>query len=447
MKWSIFCLVISFPAALAQVPKAITLEEAIRIGRESNRSLKLTAAKAEADRAHASEAGAQRYASLALYGAYTRLQEGQFRLLAKSLPIPVTAGDVPPDQYAFRLGLRQPLFTGSRISAGAEAASLQADASDLDRVMSGEDVMLNVTSAYWSLYQSLQVEHFSAEDVQRLESYRRDTERLVKAGAATRNDLLRVDVQLSNARINLIEMENQARIAEMSLNIVLGQPTTTPLQLTSVPDETGAPPAAERGTSPDSLQSLVGIAVGRRTDLQAASTRVRAANASVTAARGGWWPQIELNANYNYNNPNQRYEPITPEFLGKWDLGITFSLDLWNWGATGSRVEQAEAALKQARVQESQITENVSFEVQRSVLNLRRSDRKLSVARLAVDQADENLRVISDKYKSGLSTSTELLDAEVALLQAQTQLSGSRVELAIARAALVRAMGGQGSAQ
>jgi len=447
MKWLFYSLVFCAPAALAQAPMALTVEEAVRIGKQGNRSLKLTAAKAEADHAHASEAGAQRYAGLAVYGAYSRLQEGQFRLTAKTFPVPITAGDVPPDQYTVRVGIRQPLFTGSRISAGAEAAALQADASDLDRVTTEEDVALNVTSAYWSLYQARQVEHFSGEDVQRIESYRRDTERLMKAGAATRNDLLRVDVQLSNARINLIEMENEARIAEMSLNNVLGQPTTTPLELSSEPDEIAVRPSVEGGTGPDSVGSLVDAAVGRRADLQAATTRVRAAEASVTAAQGGWWPQIEFNANYNYNNPNARYEPITPEFLGKWDMGITFSMDLWNWGATGSRVEQAEAALKQARVQASQTTENVSFEVQRSVLNLRRSSRKISVARLAVDQAAENLRVISEKYRSGLATSTELLDAEIALLQAQTQLSGARVELALARSALVRAMGGQAGTQ
>jgi outer membrane protein TolC len=119
-------------------------------------------------------------------------------------------------------------------------------------------------------------------------------------------------------------------------------------------------------------------------------------------------------------------------------------MDLWNWGATSSRVQQAEAALKQARLQETQLSANVSLEVHRAVLYLRRSGQKLSVAKLAVEQAAENLRVIADKYKTGLATSTELLDAEVALLQVQTQLSGARVELALARAGLARALGGQG---
>jgi outer membrane protein len=440
MKWFICGWILCTGAALAQTSLPLTLDEAIHFARENNRGLKMSAARAEADLARASEAGAQRYAGLALYGAYSRLQEGQFRLTAKTFPVPISAGDVPPDQYVLRLGLRQPLFTGSRISGTAEAAALQADASELDRTMSEADVTLNVTSAYWTLYQIREVEKFSNENVQRLESYHTDTERLMKAGAATRNDLLRVDVQLSTARINLIEMENDARIAEMNLNNILGQPTMTPLQLTSAPDAAVAP-AAQIPAPADSLESLVGTAHAQRSDLQAASTRVRAADASVNAAKGGWWPQIELNANLNYNNPNARYQPITPEFLGTWDVGVTLSMDLWNWGATRSRVEQAEASLKQAQLQQAQLSENVSLEVRRAALNLHRSREKLSLAELAVQQATENLRVSSDKYTAGLATSTELLDAEVSLLQVQTQLSGARVELALARAALTRALG------
>lgn len=449
MKGSLVGMMLIAAVAIAQVPQALTLADAIRIARENNRGLKISAAKAEADRARASEAGAMRFAGLSVFSAYSRLQEGKFGFAGKSLPIPLSIGNVPADQYTVRLGLRQPLFTGSRLSAIAEAASLQADASELDRAMSEADVTLNVASAYWTLYQARQLAKFARENVQRLESYQRDTERLMKAGVATRNDLLRVEVQLSSARINLIEVENDGSIAEMNLNNILGQPATAPLQLVSGPEEFAVSSDLESHASGDSVLAIAGSAMRLRSDVQAATTRVKAADATVTAARGGWWPQIEVNANFNYNNPNARYQPITPEFLGKWDVGLSISMDLWNWGATKSRVESAEATLKQAMLQEAQLAENVSLEVHRSALNLRRSRQKLGVAQLAVEQAGENLRVVSDKYRSGLATSTELLDAEVALLHSQTQLSGARVELALFRAALVRAVGGgsEGSAQ
>jgi outer membrane protein len=442
MKGSILGITLLSALAIAQVPQSLTLGDALRIARENNRGLKISSAKAEADQARASEAGAMRFAGLSVYGTYARLQDGKFGLAAKSLPIPLSLGNVPPDQYTVRLGLRQPLFTGSRLSATAEAAGLQADASELDHAMSEADVILNVTSAYWNLYQARELVKFARENIERLESYQRDTERLMKAGVATRNDLLRVEVQLSNARINLIEVENDGSIAEMTLNNLLGQPTTASLQLMSAPEQVAVPSDLESRITGDSLLTVAGSAIRHRSDVQAAMTRSKAAVATVTAAEGGWWPQIDLNANFNYNNPNARYQPITPEFLGKWDVGITLSMDLWNWGATRSRVEVAEAALKQARLQEAQLAENVSLEVHRSALNLRRSRQKLAVAQLAVEQAGENLRVVTDKYRSGLATSTELLDAEVSLLQSQTQLSGARVELALSRAALVRAVGG-----
>jgi outer membrane protein len=449
MKGSIVGMMLFAAVGIAQVPQSLTLADAIRTARENNRGLKISAAKAEADQARASEAGAMRFGGFSLYSAYSRLQDGKFGFAGKSLPIPLSIGNVPPDQYTVRVGLRQPLFTGARLSATAEAAGLQADASEFDRAMSEADVTLNVTSAYWTLYQARQLVKFARENVQRLESYQRDTERLMKAGVATRNDLLRVEVQLSTARINLIEVENDGSIAEMNLNNILGQPATESLQLASGPEDFPDSSDLELRAPGDSVLAVAGSAIRRRSDVRAATTRVKAADATVTAARGGWWPQIELNANFSYNNPNARYQPITPEFLGKWDVGITLSMDLWNWGATKSRVESAEATLRQARLQETQLAENVSLEVHRSALNLRRSRQKLAVAQLAVEQAGENLRVVSDKYRSGLATSTELLDAEVALLQSQTQLSGARVELALSRAALVRAVGGEsgGSAQ
>jgi outer membrane protein len=432
----------SATALFAQNVQVLTLDEAITIGRRNSRTLGITAARASADQARAAEAGAQLYPGVALYGSYTRIKEGEFRLTPRNLPMTISIGNVPPDQVILRLGLRQPLFTGSRISGAAEAAGLQADASALDVSMMSADVTLYITSAYWALYQARQVEKYTEENVQRLESFHRDTERLVKAGVATRNDLLKVEVQLSNSRIGWIEARNEAELGEMTLNNLIGQPTDTHIDLASRPGDAASrvsvlPPLAQ--ASPDTLANL---ATAHRYDLQAAAARVQAAHASVGAAKGGWWPQIELTANLNYNNPNARYQPVTPEFLGAWDVGVSLALDVWNWGATGSRVEQAEAALRQAELQKTQLKENITLEVRRSALNVRRSQEKSSLAELAVSQATENLRVIADKYRSGLATSTDLLDAEVSLLQAQTQFSGAQVEYALAQASLERALGG-----
>ena len=92
-----------------------------------------------------------------------------------------------------------------------------------------------------------------------------------------------------------------------------------------------------------------------------------------------------------------------------------------------------------------QLLDNVTLEVSEAALNLRRSREKMTVALLAASQADENLRATTDKYRAGLATSTELLDAEVDLYTAQVQLSGAEAEYALAHAEVVRSVGGTGA--
>jgi outer membrane protein TolC len=425
-----------------QTTRVLTLEQATAIAVERSRVLGIGGSRADADRAKATETASSRYAGLSLFGGYTRIEDGTFRLSTTNLQSPLPVGPVPVNNYVLRLGLRQPLFTGFRISSAVDAANLLADASQLDVAMIREDLALNVASAYWLLYQARQLEHYAGENVRRIESYLRDTERLVTAGVMTRSDLLRVQVQLSNARIAELEASNDAGLAVMSLNNVMGEPTDAPIELASRPEEVHARDTTGVLPAEGPADELVGLALQRRPDIQAAATRVRAAGASTGVARGAWWPQIDLIANYNYNNPNSRYQPITKEFLGSWDVGVSLMFDLWNWGATSSRVEQAEAMYRLSDLQERQMKDNVALEVNRSALNLRKSREKLSVAELAVSLAAENLRILSDKYRTGLATSTELLDAEVALVLAQTQHSGTQVEVAVARALLRRALGG-----
>jgi outer membrane protein TolC len=192
------------------------------------------------------------------------------------------------------------------------------------------------------------------------------------------------------------------------------------------------------------VRQAMEAAIERRQDLKAVAGRRMAADAGVSAAQGGWWPQIELTASYAYNSPNQRYQPVIAEFLGSWDVGVSMYLELWNWGATAHRVELAEAQLRQAELQESQLRETITLEVNRAVLTLQRSREKISVATTGVQQAEEQLRTVTDKFRTGLATSTDLLDAEVALLQAQTQFTAAQIEYAISRASLTRALGGAG---
>jgi outer membrane protein TolC len=133
--------------------------------------------------------------------------------------------------------------------------------------------------------------------------------------------------------------------------------------------------------------------------------------------------------------------PTRDEFKGTWDIGVVLSMDLWNWGQTARQADQAEAALRQTELLAAQMEETVSLEVHRASLLASRAAERTDVAGQALRQAEEQSRMTEDKYRNGLATAADLLDAEVSLLQAKTTLSGARVEQEIARARLAKAAG------
>jgi outer membrane protein TolC len=417
----------------------MTLEQAIALGRTSSRSLKISAARADAAVAKAGEAETALLPGLRFSGSYLRVSDGAFTLSVAGTPLLKNPPPVVVNNYVFRLGLQQPLFTGFRLSNSAKAAEYQAQAGILQRDMDDADLVLGVTSAYWSLYQALQMQKYVDENVVRLESYQADTERLLKAGLATRNDLLKVQVQLATARVTQIDARNDVQLAQLNLNNVIGQPLETTVIPSSDPQALMDTDTPEQGSR---MSDLTSRAWEQRKDLHAVSLLAEAARAGVNAARGAYWPQIDLLAAYNYNQPNSRYQPITNAFYSNWEIGVQLQMDVWNWGRTARQTEQAEAVVSQNEQQLAQLKDNITLEVRRASLTLGRSREKLGVARLAVDQAEENRRMTTDRYRNGIATSSDLLDAEVALLQSKTNFTGAVVEYALAKARLERAIGG-----
>ena len=188
-------------------------------------------------------------------------------------------------------------------------------------------------------------------------------------------------------------------------------------------------------------QGSIDQALASRSDLAALEARIRASQASVSASYGGYFPQLFFSANYYYGKPNQRYFPPLDQWKDSWDFGVQLQLDVWNWGATAAQTEQAEATLRANQEMLAQMQQTVSLDVQRSTLSAKRVRDKVAVARLGLNQAEENARMSADKYHAGLATSSELLDANLALVQAKTSLSGALAEQEVADARLARSLG------
>ena len=438
MKWILVAALFLATQAQGQTVTRLTLDSAIAIGKQHSRTLKASSAKAEGASARADEANSVLFPSVKVDGSYRRLSEvPPWAVGLPGLGAPIVIFPFIPNNYTLHAGVQQPIFTGFKLGSNLQAAELLAKAASLDRINDESDLVLAIIVAYWTLHQARETNRFVDENVARLESYEKDTRNLLSAGLATRNDLLKIQVQLSNARLTQIDAVNDVQVAMMNLNNLTGQPLEVVVETVDAPriDSTNT-------TVPGQPFGIMVMQAWQfRPDLQAMQARVQASEAGVKAAKGNWWPQVFFNGNYYYSRPNSRYIPPLDAWKPTWDLGVSVQLDVWNWGATSAQVEQARASMLANQFVLEQMKENVSLEVKRYDLARRRAKDKVDVAALAISQAEENVRTIQDKYRTGLATSTDVLDASVSLLQARTSYTGALVEFEVARARLARASG------
>ncbi len=427
----------------AQTSLDLRLEDAIRIGKENSKLLRISEAKVDAASGRAEEAGAALLPTLKLEAGYRRFSDvDPFVIQLPFLPTPVEIAPTVLNNYNLRVGLQQPLFTGFKLRNAARSSDLLARASTFDNSGDKADVVLAIATAYWTLYQARAAQQYADENVVRLERFLLDAQNLVKAGSATRNDELRIGVQLDNAKLSQIDAANDAQVGAMNLNNAMGQPLDMEVHLISVPGKMFATDSSATFPMTGTATELVATAHAARPEILALSSRVEASKAGVGVAEGSWWPQLFLTGNYYYSRPNPRYQPTLDEFKSTWDIGVQLQFDIWTWGTTHYQTQQATAVLKQNEFLLDQMKDNVTVDVRRSMLFLRRARDKVVLAARSLDQAEENLRSTSEKFKTGLASSADLLDADLTLRLAKTMVTGAMVEEEISGARLRRALGG-----
>ncbi len=421
----------------AQESMSLSVDEAIRIAFDKSKALHASEMKVQYADARSGEARTALLPTLKFGGAYTRLSNVPSFTVSLPLPPPAprsfTLAPAILDNYNLHLTLQQPLFTGWKIRSAVNAAEYSANATQKDYDKDRNDLIYNTKLAYWNLSKASELATVVSDNVEQIKAHLKDVQNLHTQGLATRNDVLKVQVQLSEAQLRQIDAQNAVRLGMIALNNTIGLPLDTEVSLTSTLDH--LPKASEP------LPALINRALERRAEIKGMEFRVKAGEAGLAQARSGWFPQFYLTGDYYYNRPNQRYQPLTDAFKDSWDIGVAVSFDIWNWGATVRQTDAAAAQLAQAQDGLDQMRDGVTLDVTSNYLNLKRAVEKITVAEQGVRQAEESYRVTRSRFQQGLSTNTDLLDAEVALLQAKTNRTQARTDYELAEAGLERAIG------
>jgi len=415
----------------------LTADECIDIGIENSHKLHSSMMELQSAKSKSAEARSYQLPTVTARASYARLSEVP-PFIVTLPPNPVfdgqfTLSPTVTSSHSLDLNITQPLFTGFRLSSGRRAAERSADAAEFDYTADSSDLSFDIQVAYWNLYKAIEFSKAVAENVRLVEAHLRDTQNFLDKGLLTRNELLKVQTQLSQSRLMLLEADNSVRLARIRLNSTIGLPLSTEVVLAS--EVVGIDGNA------GSLDSLKQVGLAARPELRALRQRIKAGQAAVRMARSGFYPQVMLNGNYNYSKPNPRILPTKDDWEDSWSVGVSISYDIWNWGRTYHQASQAKAQLSIADDAMAQLKDAIEFEITADYLGLLKANEAVAVASDGVAQADESYRITKSKFDAGVASTTDLLDTEVALLNARTSYTHAIVDRQLAQARLRTAIG------
>ena len=430
----ILLLILSASLSLsAQEKLKLTIDEALNIGLKNSKSLQISQLKVAVSDSKVKEANAGRWFNIKFIAAYKRLSS----ITPFSITMPgVGAIEISPsllNNYVTQLTFTQPLFTGFKILSGIDMAEYNTNAVKEDYNKDRSELTYNIKNAYWGLFKAQSMKKVVDDNVEQVKAHVTDAKNLMKAGLLTNNDVLKLEVQLSDIMLKQADAANGVRISMIALNNVLSIPLLTEIDIASTADLVS--------TEFKPLNELTSTAIEARPELKAMDQRIKMGESGIKMAQSNWYPQIALVGNYNYSRPNQRIFPTKDEFRGTWDVGLNLSLNVWDWFTTSHQTDQAEANLAQAIDSKQILKDGITLEVTQSYLSLDVAKQKIKIAQLSVEQATENNRITSEKFKTGMALSSDVIDAEVALLTAKTNYTNSIVDYELAKAKLEKSIG------
>ena len=321
-----------------------------------------------------------------------------------------------------------PLFLGGRTVLAYQQAQLGQTAAEQGRLRAEQEVIFGVIRAYSAILLSREALSAVQVAVRTAEANLAAAESRYEAGLVVASDALAARVRLARLREEAIAAANQVRLSQAALNEAMGLPLGQPHRLTGQLD---LPPALS-----EQLDALEASARTQRPDYRQLDLEVQRLEKDILRTKGALLPTMHLMGNYEINNQN-----FASNGQDSWSVGVVLNLNLFNGGGDHARIVEAQANHQRAVAQRERMANAIGLEVHDAFLAYQTARDWVAVAREAVTQAEESLRIVQDRYDAGLTTIVELLDSETALTAARTNLTRTLYDATVSLARLDLSLG------
>ncbi|HEY9659833.1 MAG TPA: TolC family protein, partial [Allocoleopsis sp.] len=409
-----------FPTDPAEVEvvgtQPITLQQAIQLAIRNNEQLQQVRLQVEQAQAALREAEAANYPNVNA-NANVNFQSQQNPNVVPTL----TGGsevDGTTTQSTTVLGgalqVSYDIFTSGRRSSLVESAALQVRSQQLQLETATEDLILQIAQSYYDVQQADEQAKISRAALEESQQSLRDAQALERAGVGTRFDVLQAQVDVANAQQDLRNQQSQQDITRRRL--------AQQLNLSQSANVSPAEPVEVAGVWDLSLEQTIVEAYKNRSELEQQLVQRDIAEQNRQAALAQLGPQVSVSASYGLSN-TLASDPTTASddlgFLSNFQAQLGVSLLLFDGGRARAQARQQEANIGIAEDQFANLRDQIRFEVEQAYSQLQASFENIQTTALAVQQAEEALRLARLRFQAGVGTQTDVL-------RSQTELSRSR---------------------
>lgn len=422
-------------AATAQQP--LTLREAVATALQQNPVLQAAGEETAAAEARLAQARAAWYPRIDFSQGFTRgnnpvyvfgtlLTQRQFT--AANFALPGLNAPTPLNNFQTRFDGQWLLFDSFQSRHRVRAAQQMKTAADFQTEQERQNLVLRIVQAYYGVVVARENLAAAAEALRTAQANEKRVRDLVDAGLVVASDLLSAQVFRAQMEERHIRAENRLQLARMMLANEMG------VSLDAWPQP------SESLTEPAPLESAMELweqeALAKRPALRAAELQQQAAASNTRVAQADFGPKVGLLASFERDA-----ETLGGPSGTNWIAGVRLNFNLFSGGTDCARLAEAKARERQSERHLEAFRSSVRLEVRQAYLEARAAEKRAAAARDAVEQAQESLRIIQNRYEAGLTDITDLLRAQTAQLEARTAWLAALYDWHVARAALERAAG------
>lgn len=341
------------------------------------------------------------------------------------------------NKFGASVMLTQPIFMGGSIIAMNKMADLGEDMAANQADATTQATLYNIDNAYWTVVSLKHKKRLAESYLNLVKKLDGDVGKMIREGVATRADGLKVNVKVNEAEMTLTQVEDGLALAKMLLCQLCGMDVNKDITLADEDNDQLATAVEAMAVDVDSQR---GAAAENRPELRMLQNAVDISKQAVNVAKAGHLPKVMLTGGYTVMNPNV-YNGFQRSFSGVWNVGVMVTVPVWNWNDVTYKVRAAKNQASIASLELGDVREKVDLQVSQCNFKVNEAAKKLRLATASTERAEENLRCANLGFSEGVMQSTDVMEAQTAWLQAQTQKIDAEIDVKLSQVNLQKALG------